>query len=271
MPPWVTALLVLVLISGLGAYIVLQEGFETAEMKCKTTFNTCVAACSSTNGGCLQTCGDAKTTCLQKAVAAATIANTDPLNGPFMNSSMAWAAAQTPGALGNGDPTYWYKSAYGSSSASGSVSNTTQTVSKNPSATLSTSTNNTSHTPSSPWDSNRNTYTSGWPEQNHDLQDDDSYDANAPVEGSYVVNVKRWKPHETPTQQAPGLKANAPTDAGTQADELRDHLPSLQQNVRSDVYVTDDIVPNSIRGLIDEDVKDTMDALFRNQYEIQYS
>jgi hypothetical protein len=103
------------------------------------------------------------------------------------------------------------------------------------------------------------------------MQEDDSYDANAPMEGSYVVNVKRWKPHEIPTQEAPGLKANAPTDAGTKADELRDNIPSLQQNIRNDVYITDDIVPDSIRGLIREDVKDAMDALFRNQYEIQYS
>lgn len=272
MPPWLTALLVLVLISGLGAYIIYGEGFETAEMTCKTTFNACASACSPTNGGCLQTCGDAKTACLQRAVAAATVANTSALNGPYMDANMRWAASQSPGSLGNGDATYWYQSAYGSSSSPRSGS----TVSKTPSpASTSTKTPSPSTTttasPSSDWDGNRNKYTTGWPPQNHSLENDDSYDANAPMEGSYVVNVKRWKPHETPTQESPGLGVSAPTDAGTQADELRGQLPSLQQNVRDDVYITDDIVPDSIRGLIKEDVKDAMDALFRNQYEIQYS
>lgn len=275
MPPWLTALLVLVLISGLGAYMVYREGFESASMTCKTTFNACTAACSPTSGGCLQTCGDARDACVQRAVAAATVANTGALNKPFMNASMRWAASQTPGALGNGDATYWYQSAYGSNSnpTTGTISNVSK-VSKTPTPvtkTPSLSPSTTAPSPSSAWDGNRDKYTTGWPQQNVVLQNDDSYDANAPMEGSYVVNVKRWKPHETPTQQAPGLTVNAPTDAGTQADELRGQLPSLQQNVRDDVYITDDIVPDSIRGLIREDVKDTMDALFRNQYEIQYS
>ena len=303
MPPWLTALLVLVLLSGLGAYMVYREGFATAETECKNTFNSCASACSPTNGACLTDCGTAQTKCLSNAVAAATIANTGALNGPFMNSTMAWAASLGSGMLGNTSntrsngymawsnsagsgtsiPRYnatdtsrvyrqtgWDSSIWGSRSPS-STSKTPSTQA--PTSKTPTTQAPTTQAPSSDWDGNRDKYTTGWPQQNHTLQNDndDSYDANSPTEGSYVVSVKRWKPHETPTQQAPAVKANAPTDAGTQADELRDQIPSLQQNVRNDVYITDDIVPDSIRGLINEDVKDTMDALFRNQYEITYS
>ena len=318
MPPWLTALLVLFLISGLGAYMVYREGFVTAETECKNTFNSCTAACSPTNGACLTDCGTVQTKCLSNAVAAATIANTGALNGPFMNSSMAWAASLGSGMLGNTSntrsngympwsnsagsstsiPTYnatdtsrvyrqtgWDSSIWGPRSPSSTAQAPTTKTPTTQAPTTKTPTTQaataqaptaqapTTQAPTSDWDGNRDKYTTGWPQQNNTLQNDndDSYDANSPTEGSYVVSVKRWKPHETPTQQAPAVKANAPTDAGTKADELRDQIPSLQQNVRNDVYITDDIVPNSIRGLINEDVKDTMDALFRNQYEITYS
>jgi hypothetical protein len=288
MPPWLTALLVLVLISGLGAYMVYREGFETASTKCKNTFNTCVSACSPTNGACLTTCGEARTKCLSDAVAAATIINTDELNRPYTNANMAWAASLGSGMLGNRSNSNmtWSNSAGSSTSISRYNTSNISTVyrptgwdstissPRSPSSITQQPTTiqtPTTQTPSSAWDGNRDRYTTGWNYPTFDLQDAYSYDANAPSESSYDAYVKRWKPHETPTQQAPGLKANAPTDAGTQADQLKDQLPSLQQNIRDDIYVTDDIVPDSIRGLIREDVKDTIDALFRNQYEIQYS
>ena len=292
MPPWLTALLVLVLVSGLGAYIIYKEGFETASTRCKNTFNTCASACSPTNGACLTTCGEAQTKCLSNAVAAVTVANIGPLNRSYSNANIAWAASLGSGMLGNGSNSSsngymaWKNSAGSSTSIplfnstdttrvyrpigwDSSIWGSPSSVSKTP--TPSNILTPVSQTPSSAWDGNRDKYTTGWNYPTFDIQEDSSYDPNLPVEGSYVVNVKRWKPHETPTQQAPGLKANAPTDAGTQADELRDQLPSLQQNVRSDIYIEDDIVPESLRSLIREDVKDTMNALFRNQYEIQYS
>jgi len=289
MPPWLTALLVLVLVSGVGAYMVYREGFETASTICKSTFNACASACSPTNGACLTTCGEAQTKCLSNAVAAATIVNTDPLNRPYTNANMAWAASLGSGMLGNRSNSSsngymaWSNSAGSSTSISRYNTSNISTVyrpagwdsaPRSPSSvsqtTPSTQTPST-QTPSSAWDGNRDRYTTGWNYPTFNLQDAYSYDTNAPTESSYDANVKRWKPHETPIQQAPGLKANAPTDAGTQADELKDQLPSLQQNVRDDVYIRDDIVPDSIRGLIREDVKDAIDALFRNQYEIKYS
>ena len=294
MPPWITALLALLLISALGAYIVYgAEGFITAETACKTTFNACAAACSSSNGMCLKECGDAQTKCLSDAVAAATVANTASLNGPYRDANLAWAASLGSGALGNGSndssngymqwknsagsstsisvygtdvsrvyrPTGWDSSLWGGSNLWGS----------SPSSTTSSTKPSKTPTPASDWDGNRNTYTTGWRHPTFDLQDDASYDANAPVEGSYIVNVKRWKPHETPTQEAPGVTVDAPTDAGTQADTLKNTIPSLTQNIRNDIPLLDDIVPESLQQLIRDDVKDTMDALFRNQYEIKYS
>ena len=108
----------------------------------------------------------------------------------------------------------------------------------------------------SDWDANRDKHTSGWKRQSHDLlQTDDSYDDSMPLEGSYVVQVKKWKPHETPTEEPKGLSANAPTDEGTLASEI-----------------TSSAYPSaSLQQMIREDVKEAVDSIFKNQYEIQYS
>ena len=311
MPPWITALLALIFISALGAYIVYGEGFDTARTLCNRTFNTCTRACSSNDQACFTICTQAQTKCLSNAVAAATIINDGPLNRRYMTSNMAWAASLGSGLLGNsntGSNRYmewknsagsstsisvydtdttrvyrqvgWDSSLRGSTTAS-STSKTPSSTGKSSTGTPSTSstgtpsTSSTSSTSStlssSAWDGNRNTYTTGWRHPSFDFEDEGSYDANSPVEGSYVVNVKRWKPHETPTQESQGVRVSAPTDVGTMADELRDEIPSLQQNVRYDTDVSNDIVPDTIRELIREDVKDTMDGLFRNQYEIKYN
>jgi hypothetical protein len=101
------------------------------------------------------------------------------------------------------------------------------------------------------------------------------------MEGSYIVNVKRWKPHETPIEEAPGLKGRAPTDEGTEAAEINDTRPSLTQMVRddsfpsdsfpSDSFPSDSFPSDSLQQLINEDVKNTVNGLFKNQYEIQYA
>jgi len=121
---------------------------------------------------------------------------------------------------------------------------------------------------SSPWDANRSTYTSGWPQQTHQLENDGSYDSSIPLEGSYIVQVKKWKPHETPTQDAPGVTVSAPTDEGTDAEEIRTSTrPSLLDQVRGD----GEELPASLQQLIRRDVQYTIDAIFKNQYEIQYT
>jgi hypothetical protein len=170
-----------------------------------------------------------------------------------------------------------------STSSSSSTQSPSSTSTQSPSSTQSTSsssstqspsstsTQSPSSTPSTSWDMNRNRYTTGWPQQSFNLEVDDSYDPNSPVEGSYVVNVKRWKPHDTPIEEARGVRVDAPTDSGSEADSLRDSIPSLQQMVRGNVFVRDDIVSDTLRELIKEDVKDTMDGIFRNQYEIKYT
>ena len=107
---------------------------------------------------------------------------------------------------------------------------------------------------SSPWDANRSPYSSGWPQASPATEADDSYDATIPLEGSYTVSIKKWKPHETPVAEPGGLKINAPTDAGTQASTIvssAPHAPSLQQMIRDDVDVT-------------------MEGIFSSPYEIQY-
>ena len=284
MPPWVTALISLIIITVLGTYMVYGEGFETAELTCRKTYNTCIAACSRNDSACTTLCGEAQTKCMSNAVAAATVINDGPLNRPFTNSSMAWAASLGSGLLGNSNtsgympwttsagsstaissyttdtsrvyrPMGWDSGALGDSNVWGSRG---QSSSKTATPAASTATPATPATPTSSWDTNRNTF----PQQT--LHYDGSYDPDAPIEGSYVVNVKRWKPHETPTQDPPGLTINAPTDAGTEA-ERRDPIPSVTQ------YIRNDIVPDSLKDLINQDVKDTMNSLFRNQYEIQYS
>ena len=122
---------------------------------------------------------------------------------------------------------------------------------------------------SSAWDANKGTYTSGWPQQTFNLENDGSYDSSIPLEGSYIIQVKKWKPHEIPTQDAPGVTVTAPTDEGTDAEEIRTstYTSSLLDQVRGD----GEELPASLQQLIRADVKDTMDGIFRNQYEIQYT
>ena len=263
MPPWITALLALLIVTAFGAYVVFgEEGFDTARTLCNKTFSTCTGACSSTDSACRTKCGEEQTKCLSNAVAAATVLTDGPLNRPYMTSNMAWAAALGSGLLGNSNasPYMQWKTSAGSSTAIPSYSTDISRVYRP------TASNYTFPSPiSSPWDGNRDRYVTGWPQQTFDLENEDSYDATAPSESSYFPNVRRWKPHEVPMQEAPGLRASAPTDAGTMADDLRDEIPSLQQNVR------DDIDTNTLQGLIREDVKETIDALFKNHYEIKYT
>jgi hypothetical protein len=107
----------------------------------------------------------------------------------------------------------------------------------------------------SDWDRNRDRYITGWPQQYHSLQEEGSYDSQLPLEGSYVVQVKKWKPHETPIQEPPGVTVSAPTDDDTEASEIR----------------TSTYPSASLQQLIRDDVKETVDALFRNPYEIMYT
>ena len=268
MPPWVTALVVLVLITGLGAYII-TEGFATAQTTCRSEYSKCFSACSGSDLTCIKKCGDTQTSCLSAAVSAASVANTGPMNTGYANSRTRWAASVAPGAQGNSNATHWYDSFYRSTLALPSVSSTPVPGSNATPVSTTTPGSTTPGSTASPvsgWDGNRDMYSTGWPQQIFSLQDDGAYDSNAPVEGSYLVNVRRWKPHETPTQETPGLRANAPTDEGTGAAELKDTIPSLQQMVR------DDSLPSeSLQELISEDVKNTVNGLFKNQYEIQYA
>ena len=292
MPPWMTALLALILIVAFGAYMVC-EGFvssPTSELSCKQTYEDCRRTCSSSNAACFQACSKTYTTCLSNAVAAATVINTGPLNRPYTNANMNWAASSAPEAQGNGSNDAsngyftWMNSA--GSSTSFSVYNTDLSRSyrgtpgswSNDAAWSNDFTRSWSNSPkskgssstptSSPWDANTSTYTSGWPKQTHSLESDGSYDSSIPLEGSYIVQVKKWKPHEIPTDDTPAVKVSAPTDEGTEAEEIRTSTrPSLLDQVRS----FGEELPASLQQLIRADVKDTMDGIFRNQYEIQYT
>lgn len=282
MPAWITALISLILITTLGAYMVYAEGFETAQLSCRKTFNTCAAACARTDGACLTLCGEAQTKCMSNAVAAATVVNDGPLNRPFTNTNMAWAASLGSGLLGSSSRSSYmpWTTSGGSSTAipsyttdtsrtyrpvgwdAGALADSNVWGSRGQSSTKGAAPPAANATAASPanatsWDANR----SSFPQQT--IHYDGSYDPDAPIEGSYVVNVKRWKPHETPTQEPPGLTVDAPTDAGTEAEGRG--IPSVTQ------YIRNDIVSDSLKDLIREDVKDTMNSLFRNQYEIQYS
>lgn len=284
MPPWVTALVVLVLLAAFGAYVV-TEGFATARTACTTTYNTCFKACASSDSTCIQACGDAQTTCLRNAAAAASVANTDPLHKGNASANMQWAASVAPGAQGNSSNTSnaymaWTNSA-GSSTSIPKYSTDLSRVYNSSTSSNTPAPSELSATPASVWDGNKDTYSTGWPQQTFNLQDDGSYDSSSPTEGSYIVNVKRWKPHETPTQEAPGLKAHAPTDEGTEAADLQDSRPSLTQMIRDDSFPSDSFPSNSfpsdsfpsesLQQLISEDVKNTVNGLFTNQYEIQYA
>ena len=283
MPPWVTALVVLVLLAAFGAYIV-TEGFATARTACITTYNTCFKACSPSDSTCIKNCGDAQTTCLANAAKAATVANTDPLNKGYSSANMRWAASVAPGAQGSNTSSNGYMAwtnSVGSSTSIPVYSTDLSTVynsglsntspSSSPSSSSPASSSPASSSPASDWDGNKDKYSTGWPEQTFNLQNDNSYDSSAPMEGSYIVNVKRWKPHETPTEEAPGLKGRAPTDEGTEAAEINDTRPSLTQMVRDDSFPSDSFPSDSLQQLISEDVKNTVNGLFKNQYEIQYA
>jgi hypothetical protein len=301
MPPWITSLLALLLLVAFGAYMV-YEGFEsspTSELSCKQTYEACRRACSSSNAACFTTCSKTYTACLSNAVAAATVVNTGPLNRPYTTANMKWAASTAPEAQGRGSNNSsngyftWMNSAGSSTSfsvyntdlsrsyrgVSGSWSNdptwsndfVRSWPSKSPSSSSSKSPATTTlATPtSSAWDANKGTYTSGWPQQTFNLENDGSYDSSIPLEGSYIIQVKKWKPHEIPTQDAPGVTVTAPTDEGTDAEEIRTstYTSSLLDQVRGD----GEELPASLQQLIRADVQDTMDGIFRNQYEIQYT
>ena len=264
MPEWLTALLVLIILCGVGAYMI--EGFfDTAETVCNTTYTTCVSACSgSSYATCFKACGDAKTTCSKKAVAAASVAISGNLQKSYKDANLTWAGEQDSSLLGTSSSSTfnidWANNPTGSAlntAYSAALSNIFGgSSSKSPSSSPSPSPTSQTASPPSKWDANRDKYTSGWKTQSHDLlQTDDSYDDSMPLEGSYVVQVKKWKPHETPTEEPKGLSANAPTDEGTLASEI-----------------TSSAYPSaSLQQMIREDVKETVDSIFKNQYEIQYS
>lgn len=270
----------LVLLAAFGAYVV-NEGFDTARTSCIRTYNTCFSACTSSDSTCIQKCGDAQTTCLRNAAGAVSVANTDPLNRGYTSTNMRWASSVAPGAQGNSSNASsngymaWTNSA-GSSTSIPRYSTDLSTVYRpsvlsNLTTTLSSTTPKSSATPPSNWDENKDKYFTGWPQQTFNLQEDGSYDLSSPTEGSYLVNVKRWKPHETPTQESPGLRAYAPTDEGTEAEDLKDTRPSLAQMVRDDSFPSNSFPSDSLQQLISEDVKNTLSGIFKNQYEIQYA
>ena len=278
MPPWITALLVLGIVCFLGAYIV-TEGFSstssstpttTSTTACKQKYQTCRKECSSTDAACFAKCSETATACYSNAVAAATIANTGSLQGSYMNSALRWAEAN--GILGNRTPIssngylYWTQRSgsttsiptyqtylsglFGSPSPSPSPS---PSASPSPSPSSSPSPSPTSNAPPNAWDRNRSHYSSGWPDQEPNV--DGSYDPNAPLEGSYIVQIKKWKPHEIPTEPSPGVTIHAPTDEGTEAAQIY-----------SSSYPKE-----SLQQLIRDDVAETIDDIFTNQYEIKYS
>ena len=275
MPPWLSAFLVLCIVVAFGTYVIYgTEGFVTAELQCRLNKATCENKCGSSNAACFTACGDVATKCYATAVAAATVANTSSLQGPFMNSAMRWADSNMLGNRANdasNGSMYWTTSAGNSTSipvystdlstvyhGTPSSWSTIPSSSKTPSSTSSTpstpSTPSTSSTPSSPWDGNRDRYSSGWPPQYHSLENDGSYDSSFSLQGLYAPSVTKLKPHEFPKEELPGVTVDAPTDQGTMAADLRDSVltPSLQQLIR-------------------DDAQDTVDSLFRNQYEIQYT
>ena len=230
----------------------LVEGF-TARTDCKTALAKCQAGC--TNASCFQGCMTTNTACLAKATAAQSVAVTNNLQRTSVavnnSSPMKVGGSVVPNysqylaaaPVWNGTYSYASSSPSASPSSSPSASASPSPSSKTPSVT-----------PSSAWDANKTPYTSGWPQASPATQDDDSYDANIPLEGSYTVSIKKWKPHETPVAEPAGLKINAPTDAGTQASTIvssAPHAPSLQQLIRDDVDVT-------------------MEGIFSSPYEIQY-
>jgi hypothetical protein len=307
MPPWVTAFLVLVLVVAFGTCVIYcTEGFQTSETKCKEELSKCQKACGSNDGACFEKCSITATKCYSDAVAAATIANSGSLNKPFTNSTLSWVGSTAPGMLGTGSMSNgimsWTNSAGSSTSipvyntdlsrvyrnTAGLWSNTwpmfttktptvtpsaTPTPSKTPSATPSTTASQTaSPTPKqslfdlSSWDVNKDWYSSGWPTQKPKVDSDDSYDPSLPLEGSYIIQVKKWKPHEIPTEEK-GVTVTAPTDTGTEAEEIRSTTTSVTTNVRGE----DDELAPSLKQLIRDDVKYTIDALFKNEYEIQYT
>ncbi len=276
MPPWLTALLVLVIMSAFGAYIV-TEGFATANSICRTNLSTCQKACSSSDSACLTKCSDLATECFSNAVVAESIAITGDKQGSYRNSTLQYIASNFPGMLGSGTSNgymSWITSQGSSTSipvyntdlsrvyrpsfpvSPPYVSTRSPSPSASPSATASASPSASASTsPTSDWDRNRDRYITGWPRQYHSLQEEGSYDSQLPLEGSYVVQVKKWKPHETPTPEPAGVTVSAPTDDETVASEIRTSAyPSA-----------------SLQQLIRDDVKDTVDALFRNPYEILYT
>jgi hypothetical protein len=192
-------------------------------------------------------------------------------SNPASNGYMQWtnsAGSSTSIPVYNTDLSRVYRGTPGSWSNTTSWPNdfTRSWSNKSPS---SSSSSPTSSPTSSAWNANTSTYTSGWPAQKYNLESEGSYDSNIPLEGSYVVQVKKWKPHEIPTQESPGLTVTAPTDEGTDAEDIRTSTnhSSLLQQVRSD----GEELPASLQQLIREDVKDTMNGIFRNQYEIHYT
>jgi len=283
MPEWLTALLVLIILCGVGAYMI--EGFfDTAESACNTTYTTCISACSgSSYATCFKKCMDAKTTCSQKAVAAASVDITGNLQKSYKDANLAWAAQQDSSLLGTSTSSTfnidWANNPTGSASNtlfSASLSNIFGDYSSSPSYSSSSSSSShspspspsshspSSHSPSSDWNANRDKQISGWKKQSHDLlQTDDSYDDSMPLEGSYVVQVKKWKPHETPTEEPKGVTIDAPTDEGTLASEI---TASTSFASSASAYPS-----ASLQQMIREDVKYTVDSIFKNQYEIQYS
>ena len=269
MPPWLSAFLVLCIVVAFGTYVIYgTEGFVTAQLQCKLDKATCENKCGSSNAACFTACGDVATKCYATAVAAATVANTSSLQGPFMNSAMRWADSNMLGNRGNAASNgnmYWTTSGGNSTSipvystdlsrvyhgTPSSWSNLSW-QSNTPSSKTPTPTN--SSTPSSPWDGNRDTYFTGWPQQKPKVENDGSYDSSLPRQGSYTPMVRTVKPHEFPIHELPGVTVDAPTDEGTLAADLRDSVLS-----------------SSLQQLIRDDAQDTIDMIFRNYYEIQYT
>lgn len=266
MPPWLLALIVLLLSCAVGAYYaggkwakgLVPEGFSAgsiqafkrkqAQAQCDTDFNTCINA-GTDIGSC--------TTIYTKCVAAASAADTDTSTAPSAPSNVnqgsssavaAIAAAKAAGSAGDlasGDTT---TSAEYQAELKSALSGAPVTQTDAYKALLASLASRTV------------TDGSGGAKPTADqlaLAQGDGGSGSGQTTGTYTPNQDVIAAHVTPDQLKALITAKLASDAGTQAQKIQEDsilTPSVRSQIRNDVKKT---------------IRDEIDAV-NNEYEIQY-
>lgn len=258
MPPWLLALITLIVSSAIGVYYLnpklytsVPEGFftvKTDQAKCEASRTSCIEV-----GGDNATCTTIYNDCTMKAalanpnVSLATNAPGDPTQtGTSASAAQTYATNYKDGSYtGSGDKTLSNEYVAKQRAALSGMASQSSDSYKKLLASLS-----------------ERTTTGGGADKPTELQLSLAQGNNTGYPGltaaEYKAHQEIIKPHMTPTEVKTAIQANVAADKGTQAQTIQEGA-TLTPSVR-------DMIRNDVKKAIKDEIR-----LINNEYEIQYT